>query len=489
MINRLRSPIGLSVFVLVAFTGSIVSSFAADRPPNIVHIVADDVGYDDIGCFGAKDIKTPNLDRLAARGMKLTSFYSPAPYCTASRAAMMTGCYADRIGIPPVLFPYSKIGINANEVTIGELLKGRGYRTAVIGKWHLGHHPEFLPVRHGFDFYFGIPYPNDHEPDRRGWSKQAGREHYIPPPMPLFRNEKIIEEPAELERLPQRFTVEAVRFIRENKARPFFLHFSNIETHTPWFTPSRFAGTSQAGSYGDAVQCLDWSVGQIVATLDDLNLLDNTLIVFHSDNGYLPPGSNNSDLPSVYGKYATVDASRQHIVRGGKGTLFEGGVRVSCIASWLGKIPEASSNGEITASFDWFATFAKLAGADVPADRVIDGKDISPLIFNQPGAKSPHEAFYYYHGGNLGGVRQGKWKLSFPGVGRGGGGGAKKAEQLPELYDLEADLGEKTNVADAHSDIVRQLLALAEKSRDDIGDARLGRKGRNVREVGRIEPK
>jgi arylsulfatase A-like enzyme len=460
---------------------------AAERLPNIVHIVADDVGYDDIGCFGARDIKTPNLDRLAARGMRLTSFYSPAPYCTASRAAMITGCYADRIGLPPVLFPYSKIGINANEVTIGELLKTRGYRTAVIGKWHLGHQREFLPVRHGFDFFLGIPYPNDHEPDRRGWSKQAGRDNYTPPPMPLIRNETVVEEPAELERLPHRFTVEAIRYIRENKDRPFYLHFANIETHTPWFTAGRFVGTSQAGSYGDAVQSLDWSVGQIVAALDDLNLLDNTLIVFHSDNGYLPPSSNNSDLPNVYGKYATVDASRQHVVRGGKGTLFEGGVRVSCIASWLGKIPEGTSTSEITASFDWFATFAKLAGADLPADRVIDGKDISSLLFGKPGAKSPHEAFFYYHAGNLGGVRQGKWKLSFPGVGRGGGAGGKKAEASPELYDLDADLGETTDIAASHPDIVKRLLALAEKARDDIGDARLQRRGRNVREVGRLK--
>jgi arylsulfatase A-like enzyme len=304
--------------------------------------------------------------------------------------------------------------------------------------------------------------------------------------MPLIRNESVVEEPANLEQLPHRFTIEAVRFLRENKDRPFYLHFANIETHTPWFTPGRFAGTSQAGAYGDAVQCLDWSVGQIVATLDDLGLLDNTLIVFHSDNGYLPPRSNESDLPNVYGKYATVDASRKHVVRGGKGTLFEGGVRVSCIASWLGKIPEGSSSSAITASFDWYATFAKLAGADLPTDREIDGRDISPLIFNQPGAKSPHEAFFYYHAGNLGGVRQGKWKLSFPGVGRGGGAAAKKSEQSPELYDLEADLGETTDVAAAHPDVVKQLLATAERARDDIGDTRLQRRGKNVRDVGRV---
>ena len=228
---------------------------------------------------------------------------------------MMTGCYADRIGIPPVLFPHSKIGLHANEVTIAGLLKERGYATACVGKWHLGHQPEFLPVRHGFDRFFGIPYPNDHEPERFGWSKAAGRENWLAPPMPLFSNDTVVEEPADLENLPMRFTQECVKFIRQHHDRPFYLHFSNIETHTPWFTPGRFTGTSQAGSYGDAVQCFDWSIGQIVATLIDLDLTENTLIVFHADNGYLPPGSNNSDLPNVYGKYATVDASRKHVLR------------------------------------------------------------------------------------------------------------------------------------------------------------------------------
>ena len=480
-----RSP-----FILTALlVGSVCLNLAAaERPPNIIHIVGDDIGWDDLSCFGAKDIKTPNLDRLATRGRKFTSFYSPAPYCTASRAAMMTGCYADRIGIPPVLFPYSKIGINANEVTIAELLKGRGYATACIGKWHLGHQPEFLPVRHGFDRFFGIPYPNDHEPDRVGWAKAGGREGYIPPPLPLFSNDTIVEEPADLENLPMRFTQECVRFIRQHHDRPFFLHFSNIETHTPWFTPGRFVGTSQAGSYGDAVQCLDWSVGQLVATLGDLNLLDNTLIVFHADNGYLSSNSNNGDLPNVYGKYATVDDTRQHALRGGKGTLFEGGPRVSCIASWPGKIPTGTTCDEVTASFDLFATFAKLGGADLPQDRVIDGKDISPLLFGHDGAKSPHEAFYYYHGGALGGVRVGQWKLMFPGVARGGGANANKNAPPtgPELYDLAHDLGETQNVASEHADIVERLQKLAEKTREDIGDTRLQRKGKNTRPVGQL---
>ena len=478
-------PLRLLAVVLVLVSAR--EACTAERPPNIIHIVGDDIGWDDLSCFGAKDIKTPHLDRLAASGRKFTSFYAPAPYCTASRAAMMTGCYADRIGIPPVLFPYSKIGINASEVTIAELLKGRGYATACVGKWHLGHQPEFLPVRHGFDRFLGIPYPNDHEPERFGWSKAGGREGWIAPPMPLFSNDTIIEEPADLENLPTRFTQECVKFIRQHHDQPFFLHFSNIETHTPWFTPGRFVGTSQAGAYGDAVQCLDWSVGQIVATLIDLNLLDQTLIVFHADNGYLPPGSNNSDLPNVYGKYATVDASRKHVLRGGKGTLFEGGPRVSCIAHWSGKVPAGTMCDEVTASFDLFTTFAKLAGADVPQDRVIDGRDIAPLLFAHEGAKSPHEAFYYYHGGALGGVRVGPWKLMFPGVARGATANANKnAPQSPELYDLNSDRGETTDVAADHPDVVAELKQLAEKARDDIGDTRLQRKGKNTRPVGQL---
>lgn len=461
----------------------------AKRPPNIIHIIADDVGYDDLSCFGAQDIRTPNLDYLAASGRRFTSFYSPSPFCSASRAAAITGCYADRIGIPMVLFPYSKIGLHADETTVAEMLKPAGYDTALIGKWHLGHRPEFLPTRHGFDHFYGIPYPNDHEPERRGWSKQAGQEGYIPPPMPLYNDETVVEEPADLVSLPHRFTVEAVRFIRERRSMPFFLHFANVETHTPWFTSGRFTGVSKAGPYGDAVRSLDWSVGQIIATLADCNLLDDTLIVFHSDNGYLPEQSNNSDLPDVYGPYATVDPRRTHILRGGKGTIWEGGVRVSCIMSWRGKIPAGTQCDEVAASFDLVPTFVKLAGGELPAERILDGRDIAPLMRGDADARSPHEALYYYHGGALGGVRRGNWKLLFPGVGRGGkGAGKNNAASGVELYDLASDLGETKNVSADHPDVVKELEALAEKARDDIGDVRTRRQGKNTRPVGMAMP-
>ena len=274
-----RSPAAVVAAALALFLGGQVC--AAERPPNIIHIIADDVGYDDIGPFGCKDIPTPNLDRMARQGMKFTSFYAPSPVCTPSRAALLTGCYAPRVGLPDVLFPYSKIGIHEHETTIAELLKTRGYATALVGKWHLGHHRQFLPVHHGFDFFYGIPYPNDHEAVRVIWEKQAGQTDYRPPPMPLYRGDQVEEEPADLERCTQRFVVEAVRFIKANKDRPFYLHMAPIETHTPYFVASRFQGFTQGGAYCDAVVSVDWMVGELEATLMNLGLADNTLVVSH----------------------------------------------------------------------------------------------------------------------------------------------------------------------------------------------------------------
>lgn len=478
---------------LFAFAAAMAPTLAVsdDRPPNIIHIIADDVGYDDIGPFGCKDIPTPNLDRMARQGMKFTSFYSPSPVCTPSRAAILTGCYAPRVGLPNVLFPYSQIGIHDDEVTIAELLKTRGYATALVGKWHLGHQPQFLPTRHGFDFFFGIPYPNDHEPVRVIWEKQAGKPDWRPPPMPLYRGDQIEEEPADLERCPHRFVVEAVKFIRENKNQPFYLHVANIETHTPYFVASRFQGFTQGGAYCDAVVSLDWMVGEIEAALINLGLVENTLVVFTSDNG--PLLENHADLPAVYGRYGTTNTDRKHLLRGAKGSVWEGGVRVACLMKWpsQGKIPAGSLNNELVAGFDLYTTFAMIAGAELPTNRTIDGKDIRPLMFAEPGAKSPHDAFYYYQANRLGGVRQGKWKLM---LGPGGGMGAaiKKAndtklERWPQLFDLESDISETRNLAAEHPAIVRRLEALAEHARNDLGDAATNRKGHSVREPGRVD--
>src|SRR4051794_14868372 len=254
---------------------------ASSRPPNIIHIVGDDVGYDDLSCYGAATLKTPNLDKLASQGMRFTSFYAPAPTCTPTRAALMTGCYAQRVGLQRVLFPNDNIGLSDKEVTIADLLRSRGYATACIGKWHLGHAPQFLPTHHGFDYYLGIPYPNDHGPERTHSNNQTAPF----PPIPLVRGDKVIEQPTDLAQLPDRFADEAVKFISDNKDRPFFLHLANIETHTPWYTPDRFHDKSGDTAYGDAVRCMDDMVGKIMDALDRLHLADNTLLVFTSDNG------------------------------------------------------------------------------------------------------------------------------------------------------------------------------------------------------------
>jgi len=464
----------------------------ARRPPNIIQIVADDVGWDDLACYGSVDMKTPNLDRLAREGRRFTSYYAPAAACTATRAALLTGCYAERVGLPPVLFPYSKIGLNPSETTIAELLKSAGYQTAAVGKWHLGHHPEFLPTRHGFDTFFGIPYPNDHEPSRWGWDKAAGVTGYRAPPMPLYRNEKVEEQPADLPSLPVRFTQEACRFIRENSDKPFFLHLSNIETHTPWFVSSRFAGMSQAGAYGDAVFSLDWTVGEVVAQVEALGLGGDTLIVFVSDNGYLPVRSNDSDLPGIYGRFATVDGSRKHRFSGGKGTTLEGGVRVSCIVRWPGRVPAGTTTDEVASGIDWLPTFAGLAGVKPGPDlKKIDGVNIASLLFDES-AKSPHESYAYFYGGRMDGVRQGDWKLYYGPMPGQQSAGTLAKERLrgpgrrPKLFNLKDDPAEAVDLAEKHPEIVQRLEEFGDKARADLGDDAMKQLGPGRREPGKV---
>jgi arylsulfatase A len=458
-----------------------VGSVAVARTPNIIHIIGDDVGYDDLGCFGAKDIRTPHLDKLAAQGIKFTSFYAPSPTCTPTRAALMTGCYAQRVGCPQVLFPYSKTGLSSNEITIAELLKERGYATGLIGKWHLGFQPQFLPPAHGFDVFLGIPYPNDHGPERLGWSAQAGVTNYRAPPIPLIRGTAVTEAPAQLATLPERFTREAISFIRENKERAFYLHLANIETHTPWLTSAPFHYKSKAGVYGDAVECLDWTVGEILKTLDELGLADNTLVVFTSDNG--PLVHRYPELEGIYGHAAHVRTNRLHKLREGKYQAhYEGGTRVACLMRWPGKIPAQAECHEIAAGFDLFTTFARIGGAEIPADRIIDGKDLWPLMTAQKDAKTPHEAFFYYQGFNLQGVRSGPWKLVF---------GALDANGKPTtptrqfLYNLEKDPGETSDLLEANPEVANRLRALAEKMREDLGDNRRDRPGKNRRPPGK----
>ncbi len=425
---------------------------AARKRPNFVVIFTDDQGYQDAGCFGSPLIKTPHLDKMAAEGMKLTDFYVAASVCTPSRAALLTGCYAQRVSLPNVLFPNSKIGINADEVTLAELLKTCGYATVCIGKWHLGHLPPFLPTRHGFDHYFGIPYSNDMRPT------------------PLMRDEKVIEEPANQATLTERYTEEAIKFIIENKDRPFFLYLPHTMPHVPLHVSERFKGKSKRGLYGDVIECIDWSTGQILETIRRLGLDRNTLVIFTSDNGpWLSKGKNGgSALP----------------LRGGKFTTYEGGMRVPCIVRWPGKIPAGSVCSEMAASMDLFPTFAKLSGARMLTDRIIDGKDIRPLLSGVKGAKTPHEAFFYYRGYNLEAVRSGKWKLILE---RSQRKKNQPARKIPEtLYDLRADIGETKDVSAEYPQVVERLNELAERCRKDLGDARQNRPGRNRRPAGKV---
>ena len=416
-----------------------------DRP-NFVVIFTDDQGYADVGCFGAKGFETPNLDRMAAEGAKFTDFYSAAPVCTPARAALLTGCYPMRVSTPRVLFPRDNIGLNPDEITIADVLKSRGYATCCIGKWHLGHLPEFLPTRQGFDYYFGIPYSNDMNP------------------VVLVEGEQTIERKPDQSQLTRRYTEKAIQFIAKNKDRPFSLYLPHTMPHIPLYASGRFKGRSKQGLYGDVIMELDWSVGQILNTLKALGLDERTLVIFTSDNGpWLSMGAHGGSAKPL---------------RDGKFSTYEGGMREPCIMRWPGIIPAGYVCSEIATTMDFLPTFAKLAGARVPTDRIIDGKDISALMTN-PKAKTPYKEFFYYFETQLGAVRSGKWKLVFD---------RKRGKKtIPAgLYNLERDIAEQNDVSAQHPAIVRRLATLADKIREDIGDSVTGITGKNIRPPGRV---
>jgi arylsulfatase A-like enzyme len=458
--------VGLAAASLAMPGQSVLSQqgFAGTRPPNFIIIFCDDLGYGDIGCFGSRKNRTPNLDRMAAEGTRFTSFYVTSGVCTPSRSSLMTGCYPRRVNMHQndtglcVLFPVNKKGLNPEEITIAEVLKTQGYATACIGKWHLGDQPAFLPTRQGFNYYYGIPYSND-------MGSQEGTDR---PPLPLLRNEKVIEAPADQNTLTKRYTEEAVKFIKENKARPFFIYLPHTMPHEPLHVGEAFRGRSANGDYGDVIEELDWSVGQILQSLRELNLADKTMVVFTSDNG-ATGGKGRSNSP----------------LRGSKGTTWEGGQREPCILWWPDHVPTGKSCDELTTTMDLLPTFARLAGTDSPRDRIIDGKDIWPLMSGKSGAKSPHEAFYYYQMDQLQAVRCGKWKLHLPLEQKKKNWGEPTPDVPLQLYDLQADIGEANNVANKHPDIVKQLLALAQKAREDLGD--VDRPGKGQRPAGWVE--
>jgi arylsulfatase A len=448
---------------------------AEQRPPNFVIVFADDLGYADIGSFSNRPKKerprTPNLDRMAAEGIRLTSFYVAQAVCSASRAALLTGAYSNRVGISGALNHRATYGINPDEVTIAEMLKSRGYATAAYGKWHLGHERPFLPRQHGFDDYLGLPYSNDM------WPRHPQQKNFYPD-LPLIDGDSVAQLDPDQSQLTTRYTERAVSFIEQNRDKPFFLYLAHTMPHVPIFVSDKFKGKTGLGLYGDVIAEIDWSVGRVLDAIKRMKLDDNTLVVFTSDNG---PWMS-------YGNHA---GSRGDF-RESKGTAFEGGVRVPFVARWPGRIPRGATGKIPAMTIDLLPTFAKLAGATLAADRIIDGRDIWPLLTNAPGAQPPHDALYFYWGRELHAIRSGQWKLHLPhpyrsleSAGNDGAPGKYVEKQIElSLFDLEADPGETTNVASQHPDVVTRMQTIAEQARDDLGDALTNRAGKNVRPAG-----
>ena len=469
---------------------SISATARAERqgPPNIVVIFMDDMGYADIGPFGASGYQTPHLDRMAAEGMKFTDFVASSAVCSASRAALLTGCYHRRVGFAGALGPKATHGINANEVTLAEICKQKGYATAIYGKWHLGHHPKFLPLRHGFDEYFGLPYSNDMWPYHPGVAHLPMAERLKRwPHLPLIEGEKVINPEVsgkDQEQLTTQYTERAVDFIRRNAKRPFFLYLPHSMVHVPLFVSDKFRGKSSRGLFGDVVMEIDWSVGQVLDEIRRQDLAENTLVIFTSDNGpWLSYGTR---------------AGSAGPLREGKGTEFEGGIREPTLMWWPGRISAASRCDELASTIDILPTVSALIGAELPAHK-IDGKDIQPLMFGQPNARSPHEAFYcYYSGGQLQAIRDRRWKLHFPHgyrtlQGRPGGTGGIPVNYSQEkiglaLFDLKNDVGESKDVAQENPQVVERLQRLAEEARVDLGDKLTKRQGSGIRAAGRLGP-
>jgi len=452
------------------------------RLTNFIVVLTDDQGYADVGCFGAKGFETPNLDRMAAEGVRFTSFYVAQAVCSASRAALLTGCYSNRVGIFGALSPESDVGLNFEEETIAEVLKKKRYATGIFGKWHLGHHLKFLPLQHGFDEYFGLPYSNDMWPldyDGKPLPKDDRKAKHPYPPL-IDGNDKVAELRTlqDMNILTTLYTKRAVHFIEKNKDRPFFLYLAHSMPHVPLGVSEKFRGKSKQGMYGDVIMEIDWSVGEILKALKKNNLDDNTLVIFATDNGpWLNFGNHaGSALP----------------LREAKGTSWEGGVRVPCIMRWPGHIPASSVCNKMAATMDLLPTFAAIAGAALPKNK-IDGVNILPLLLGDKEA-NPRDHLYYYYGKQLECVRQGNWKLHFPHSYRSYQGVEPAKDGLPgrygegrtglELYDLENDIGEKFNVTEKYPEVVRQLQDLGKKAREELGDEK--RVGKEVRPPGRM---
>ncbi len=465
-----------------------------DRP-NIILVNCDDLGYGDLGCYGSQMCRTPNLDRMAAEGTRFTSFYQGAPLCSPSRGAMLTGCYPRRIGFGTiegkgVLFPGQAVGLDPTERTFATVLKESGYATQMIGKWHCGDQPEFLPTRHGFDHYYGLPFSND-------MGRQGAKAVY--PPLPLLADEEVIEEQPDQVSITARYLEQAKRFVRSHRSDPFLLYFAQMYVHLPIYPPERFvreasgwmgsvpkSGLEDPGRpstlrpvpetpgaaplrirYAAAVSCIDWVMGALMREVHDLGLERNTIVLFTSDNGSrCDVGRSNGPL------------------RGIKSETWEGGMRLPFIVWWPGRVPSGKVSDELVSGMDILPALARFAGADSPDDPIIDGVDVSDLLLGRAD-HSPRETFFYYYGDKLNAVRNGRYKLfvAHDSIYEKGG-------EICELYDLANDPGETRDVAKANPDIVKRLNAEIERCRVDLGDARTGATGENVRPIGRVaDPK
>ncbi|MDE0109626.1 MAG: sulfatase [Bryobacterales bacterium] len=458
---RLKTNLS-ALLAALCMVGCGVPPVETDQRPNFIIVFADDQGYGDLGCFGATDFKTPRIDRMASEGMRFTDFYAQ-PVCGPSRTALLTGSYPIRVaeyGNEKNIFPY----VHEKEILLPKVLQEAGYATGMIGKVditqrHRGFKPELNPVRRGFDYWFGVVGAND-----------SGEVRWV------YRNEERIQESAGVDDLTRRYTDEALAFIRQNKDGPFFLYIAHTMAHVVLGVTEPFQGRSERGLYGDVIEELDASTGEIVDLLTELGLDQNTIVVYTSDNG---PWSNHS-LPQ-YTAAITEHAGSSGPLRGAKGTTWEGGIRVPTVMWAPGRIPAGTETAEVASAMDLLPTFIQMAGAELPADRTLDGRDIGPLMRGEPGAESPHEAFYYYRETHLDAVRSGPWKLVFPRPGRDESewllskSGAFLGELLEPvtelaLYNLESDIGETSNVAADHPDVVERLTALADAGREELGD-------------------
>ena len=484
-----RSALGIGMASILSMSAFALKADPSRQGfPNIVLIFIDDMGYGDLGCFGATQYNTPNIDRLASNGMRFTNFYVAQAVCSASRAGLLTGCYSNRVGITGALMPYDSIGINTEEELIPELLAPAGYRNAIVGKWHLGHHYQFLPLQNGFQEYFGLPYSNDMWPiDYDGIpatrDKSPGKLRY--PPLPLIKGNEKIRELSTLDdqaQLTTMYTEYAVDFINRNRGNPFFLYLAHSMVHVPLAVSDKFKGKSKQGLYGDVVMEVDWSVGEVMKALRENGLIENTLVIFTTDNG---PWLN-------FGNHAGSAGG----LREGKGCSWEGGQRVPCIMSWPAKIPSGTICNNIASTIDILPTLCSITGSSLPVKK-IDGVNIISLMEGKYEA-NPRDVFYYFYRRNsLENVRKGQWKLVLPHTFRSYEGKMPGNDGWPgeysegktdyELYDLRRDPGERYDVKELYPEVVEELKKLADDMRLDLGDENYNLPGVNSRKPGSIK--